>query len=302
MKKYPIDQVVHLGDLVDNRKTINHRSLRRMKDALTDPLCRSKKKRKWIIGNHDSFYKDNLSINAQKEYLPEFEQENVVTWPIEDKETSILYVPWICKSNREECIEAIQTSQARFCIGHFELVGFKNNGNIMKNGDVASLFKNFELVISGHYHERSAQDNIRYIASCFHFNWGDYGGYRGFAVLDTDTGKIDYFRNPYNMFTVIEYRGPDTKYEHAAGTYCRIYVKDKGNEVEFNDFVKKVEDLGTIDLTIVDETVMRLLDIPENVVGDDLHMIITNYLEAQEFQNPEIIKTEMDRLYNKARG
>ena len=309
IEKNNIKHVVHLGDLVESRKSIHYNSLKRMREDFINPLCDMKDvSRYWLVGNHDSHYKTNLTINAQSEFLVDQFANYVISKPchtvFEDHGERMLFVPWICPDNREECENMIQESQARFCFGHLELSGFMNGSQVLKHGDDRSLFKNFNLVLSGHIHTRSAQDNIRYVGSTFQYNWGDYGEYRGFCVLNTETGKINYYKNPFKLFSIIEYSDGEVNYVDGdvKDTYCRIMVNSKSNEVKFNDFVKKIEDIGVIDLTIIDESVMKLMKVSEEVKGDNLQILISDYIDNQELANPEIIKDEMGRLFKIAEG
>src|ERR1035438_8177663 len=136
---------VHLGDIVENRKTMHYRTLKHIREDLIWPLGGMDVKSYWIAGNHDSHFRYNLSINAVREFV-DIEQSEIVDSPLGAiiGGKKILMIPWICKENREECVESIQVSQADYCFGHFELKGFQdNNGRYSTYGDDPSYLRHF---------------------------------------------------------------------------------------------------------------------------------------------------------------
>ena len=62
-----IKEVIHLGDLVDKRRTINFVILNNIKNNFISPLTKMGVKSHFIVGNHDTFYKNTNSINAINE-------------------------------------------------------------------------------------------------------------------------------------------------------------------------------------------------------------------------------------------
>ena len=67
LKERNIKSVIHLGDVVERRKFINFKTLNSMKDILFDPLEEMGGNIKIIIGNHDIYYKNTLSVNSMNE-------------------------------------------------------------------------------------------------------------------------------------------------------------------------------------------------------------------------------------------
>ena len=304
--QYKPDAFVHLGDIVENRKTMHYSTLKHLREDFLNPLSNFNIEKVFIAGNHDSHYRDNLSINAMREFV---DFGKVVDKPEPLFDRTMLFIPWICKDNKEACEAAIHESQAEYCFGHFELKGFKNNdGFLSKCGDDASCLRAFRGVYSGHYHDRSRQGNVTYLGSAFEFIWSDYQCFRGFSVLDTDTGQLQFFRNPYHIFSTSEYTTgcelTPGDIEKIRGTYCRVFRKDDGSDdVSFNDYVKRIEDIGVIDLQLVQECDTRAMEIVETpMVTDNLKDIMLNYIDNQQFSNPEIIKDRFAELYGRAQN
>lgn len=307
IEKNGVDHVIMLGDLVDNRTSIHFETLVHMKNDFLNPLHDLMgDKVISIVGNHDLLYRNSMKINAVSEFV---DFGTVVNSPVQVSldGKDILFIPWICKDNREECEFIIHESQAEYCFGHFELKGFKdNNGRLSTYGDESTFLRSFKSVYSGHYHERSRQGNITYLGSAFEFIWSDYESFRGFSVVDTDDGRVQFFRNPYHIFSTIDYSTGcqfDSEIAKKVGdTYVRIFRKsDGGSDVEFNDYIKRIQDVGVIDLQIVqkcDKQIMELEDTP--IVADNLKDTMLNYIDNQQYSNSDLIKDRFIKLYGRA--
>jgi len=308
IRKKEIKTFIHLGDLVDNRKEMNYATLQHLKDDFLDPLKSLNIETHFIVGNHDAYYKNTLSLNAMDEFIKfgrvYSSPSNILSSNISD----ILMVPWICRDNRDESLRWIKESKAKYCMGHLELYGFQtNSGAFSRFGEDKNVFKNFTTVFSGHFHQRSRQENIQYIGSTFKYNWGDYNQLRGLSVFDDINGTMDFYRNPYHIFSVLSYDGylngiTDDDILKVKDTYCRIYVKNKTSEVKLNDFIKKVEDVGVIKLTVIDETDIIINDNLSEFTGeDDLRVEIINYINKLEVPNIDLVKNKFNIIYNKAK-
>ena len=59
-----IDTLIHLGDVVDRRKFINHNTAHNFKKVFWDKLDELNIKTYVIIGNHDTYYKNTNEVNA----------------------------------------------------------------------------------------------------------------------------------------------------------------------------------------------------------------------------------------------
>ena len=64
IKKHNIKTLVHLGDVVDRRKFINHQTASVWRKAFWDVLWKEKIDTHIIIGNHDTYFKNTNEVNA----------------------------------------------------------------------------------------------------------------------------------------------------------------------------------------------------------------------------------------------
>ena len=80
-----IDTLIHLGDVVDRRKFINHNTAYNFKKKFWDRLDKLNIKTYVILGNHDTYFKntnevnalDNLSLSKNVKVYSKTEQVNI---------------------------------------------------------------------------------------------------------------------------------------------------------------------------------------------------------------------------------
>lgn len=284
-----IKDVIIGGDLVDRRKYINYNTAKRLMSDFIEPLNRYNV---FVIpGNHDIYHKDNNGITA----IDVFGNLGISkSWKIfnEPEECQIgdrkfLFVPWICPENQDRCLKAIDSSVADVCIGHLELQGFTMYpGLICSHGMPASQFQKFNLVLSGHFHSVSKQGNIRYVGSPIQITWNDYSDPRGFWILDTETLKMEFFPNPFEMFAKLVYDDSNKSMEDVLAweypkyqdAYVKVIVKKKTNPYWFDLFIEKLESYAT-DVKIVEESFEDVIEV-ETVDGyEDTITILKKYVE-----------------------
>src|SRR5699024_3966661 len=137
-------------------------------------------------------------------------EDDVFHLPVSEQCKHDFYLcPWINDENSEKIFEQIKDAQGTDSIlcGHFEINGalmYKNSigasGGINKD-----KFKDFYKVMSGHFHHPSTYGNVEYIGALFHYNWMDYGDWRGFLVYDGDSGEFERIENTRSLFKQYAY-------------------------------------------------------------------------------------------------
>ncbi len=303
--KNNIKHFIHLGDLVDNRRQINIQTAKKLREDFFEPLSYRIKnglKADIICGNHDVFHRQTNDINSLKELIEGKYNINLYNNPQEIG--NILFLPWISQENREESLKVIEKSQARYCMAHLELKGFETQkGIISTHGDDPKIFERFDKVLSGHYHTRNHNNNINYIGSCFQFNWGDYTNDSGFCILDTDTGILDYHRNPYKMFVKIDYEeDKEIDILNTKNSYVKVNVISKKSETKFKNFIDSIHNLGVIDLLvndiqekidIVNPEVVQNIESTLEIFKKQISTIDTQYKAELQLLTEEIYKEAM---------
>lgn len=263
LEKRQLKRVLCLGDFCDNRKRIQYSTIQDVKRIFVEPIEAMGIDTDIIVGNHDCSYRTNNNTSSAS-FLSEYSSKIRVhvNDPIDVKfsDGSIVgMIPWISPHNSNSVEEYLKNTTTKLICGHFSIVGAKMHGNTLcTSGLNTSLFSKFERVYSGHFHSRSELDNITYIGNIAHFNWGDYGEPRGFCILDTLTGELEYVDNPYTPFLKFVYNDKEwdnTKINDFCEDYTnkiiKIIVAEKTNHVLFETIVSKISETAS-SVTVVD--------------------------------------------------
>ncbi len=250
-----ITKIIHLGDLFDKTKSINFKTLSRFKKMFIKPFL-EKKMEMWIIhGNHDSYYRDSSEVTSVEEILGEYESIHVFSEPGERKigGRNFVFLPW-----QHSGEIPIDLPTGEILCTHLSMVGYemsKGFKNLDKGID-PSTFNMFKRVISGDFHH----PNGPYIGAPIELRWDDYGGPRGFQILDTKDLALEYVKNPNRVFRKMNY--DDTKetlesllkkdFSIFKGVCVRVHVKACKDRYLLDQFVKAVKDAGAFLLSVIE--------------------------------------------------
>ena len=305
IKAHGVTNIICLGDTFDKRKSINFMSLDEAKEMWFTPLSDLGVKMDMLVGNHDIYYKNTLRINAPDELLSGYSNINVITSPttVVYDGLPILLLPWICDENHGEVLGKVGTTDARVCMGHLELNGCEAHpGAVMTMGMDPNVFKKFEKVYTGHYHQKSNKGNVNYLGNPYQLYWNDYAQKRGFHVFDTDTLKTTFYRNPFDMFHKVYYNEQvSVDFNQLKGTYVKVIVEDKGDQVKFDHFIRQMQDAEVADLKIIEDLGVELESGIEVVETEDTLSLLETYIDDIEIKaNKDSIKSIMKSLYVEA--
>jgi len=308
LKLHNIKTVWQLGDLWDQRKQIPLMSLKEARRYLFERIEGNGIDFYTLLGNHDIHYKNTLETNSSSLLLGEFKHVHIIDRPTEIKFGSLntLWTPWICADNYDETVQTIQETTAPVCLGHFELKSFAMYRNHISTTETISRFilEKFGLVLSGHFHHRSHNDNIYYVGTPYEMSWNDFDDPKGFHVFDTETMEIEFISNPFVMYQKIIYNGSssmdDLFFEQYRNTIVQVVVQDKSNPFKFEKFLDQLQAAGCYEIKIVDE--IR----PEGVVDYDASEeeimdtmgLLNNFVDQLETDvDPDDLKEYIHQLY-----
>jgi len=262
IETHDIKTIIHLGDFLDRRKFVNFQTLNAVRSGFVDKLEISGAKMHVILGNHDIFFKNKSEVNSLQElFADKFIVHNKPTVEIFDG-TPIALLPWINSENEHESLKFIQNAKADILCGHLELDGFNVLRSVVFNGGMkSSLFAKYKAVYTGHFHTRHSKGNIHYLGCPYQITLGDYGDKKGFHVLDTDTGELEFVRNPYDIFLQINYDDsqsdddsplyfPEDKLK---GRYVRVVVEKKTKPYLFEKFIDRLYTAQTHGVTVIED-------------------------------------------------
>jgi len=196
-----ITDVRILGDLFDNRNTLNVRTMNTVMEVFRWYSEEHKDVTfKILLGNHDIYYHNRTDINSIEclrhmgnvEIIDSIQVEKIgskkivmVPWLIHDTAT---YQKFISMANSDEKFDLL--------LGHFEMRGFEvQPGLTDMTGLDGPVFKNFTRVFSGHYHIRDTRQQLSYLGCPYQLSWSDYGNDKGIHIYDVDTGETTFIKN-----------------------------------------------------------------------------------------------------------
>ena len=307
IKEQGVERIIQLGDLFDRRKYINFYSLAEAKRYFFDKLpCPMDT----LVGNHDLYWRESVSVNSSSLVLGEYPNITVHTKPTTiflDDGTTIDIIPWICAENHAEVFNYIEASKSDLCMGHFEISGFSMyKGMEAHEGLNPNEFNKYELVLSGHFHTRSKKENIIYVGTPYEMNWSDFNDPRGFHIFDTETRQLTFHENPYRIFHRIEYDDSQKLVDLDAldlrNCYIKLVVVNKSDYYKFDQFVSKLYTKGCYEIKIVED----LSEFSDGEVGEEINLedtmsVLSNYIDSvQTDLNKDKIKSFMKSLYIEA--
>lgn len=312
-----IQHVIHLGDLFDRRKFLSILTASVCRNTFLIPLNKRGIETHIIAGNHDQYYKDTYEINALDEFVTN-RYDNIITYNKPHMITidglDIQLMPWINNKNQIESFDRLHNTSAQVLIGHFEINGFEMFRGVMSDhGLETHVFDRYDLVFSGHYHHKSSKNNIHYIGAFAEYTWADYKDERGFTILDTETRKFEFIRNPHSIFEMITY--DDSKNENIINdiqkinfskykdTYVKVLCASKNNQYAFDMFLEKLYNSNPIDVSIIDDIslVSETEDTEDIDQAQDTTTILTNYIKGLTLNvNNDKMVTFIHDIYNEA--
>lgn len=308
LKENDIKTIIQLGDLFDRRKYINFVSLSESRRYFFDRLKEFDIDFHALIGNHDIFWKNSVEVNSPDLLLKDY--DNITLWQKPGTLTIggavFDMIPWICKENQEEIFSFIDKSTSPFCIGHFELAGFQMMKGVNSHDGMKSDFLDkYDDVFSGHFHTQSKSGNVRYTGTPYELFWNDYADPKGFWIFDTDTKEVEFVQNEVHMFHKIFYDDSiqDVDFEKYSDTYVKIVVLNKQSPYLFDKLLDELYNVNPANISVIEDfTDETIENIDSELIdqAEDTLTILSNYVDQQNINEAEPVKTLMRELYVEA--
>ena len=311
LKENDIGTLVHLGDVVDRRKFINHNTAYNFKKHFWNKLDDMNIDTHVILGNHDTYYKNTNEVNAMQNLnLSKDVKIYTKTTQVEFDGLPILFIPWICDDNETESVELITNSQAVVAMGHLEVKGFEmHNGHYNEHGLEKGAFKRFEKVLSGHFHKKSDDGQIYYLGTQYEMTWSDFNCPKGFHIFDTETRELTRVSNPNKMFKKIHYNDKLKNYDELFlheydNTYVKLFVADKTDSDMYDRFIDRMyNEINVHELQVVEDMSDLTATVREDILeqGEDTLTFLGNYIEQADTEvDKQKLKQFAKELYAEA--
>ncbi|QJT71312.1 recombination endonuclease [Vibrio phage vB_VcorM_GR28A] len=326
-QEHEIERIVQAGDFFDIRRSLEGRDRHWLVNEFIPALMEHGICMDVIPGNHDITLADETTINWV-DWL-QSESGGFIECHSQPNEIDIgghkfLMMPWICKENYAQCVEAINGTDAEYMVAHLELAGFPMyQGAAESTHDCidASLLSKFKAVKTGHYHTRSKKGNIEYLGTPYHLNWQDHkdGDNRGIYVFDSETVEFTFHKNSddQSMFRVVDYdyaaiKAAGTQVEKdwlepkwldcpmvglgLSGQVVRVNVTNRDSAPHFKKFKEALAKAHTIDYQVIDNTQVVMSEdivVREEVIEADAADVIHEKIDTVEGVNTENLHDKM---------
>ena len=313
-EKQGVKQIVHLGDYYDHRKFVNFKALNHNRKVFLDPMRKAGMQMDIIPGNHDTYYKNTNDLNSLKELLGYYMNEvHIIMEPtvMEYGSLRMAMIPWINPENYQSTMNFIRDCKADWCGAHLELTGFDMMRGVKNtHGMDHKLFEKFELVLTGHFHVGSRQDNIWYLGSQMEFFWSDAHDPKYFHIVDTETREIQRIHNPYTLFEKIVYNDEEMDYNtydlsHIDKKFIKVVVVNKKDTFVFDRFIDRIQSHDIHELKIAENFNEFLGENVEDeeIKFDDTEAVVNTYIDAVDTDlDKDKIKTQVRELMTEAQA
>ena len=207
-----------------------------------------------IPGNHDK-----TDGNDECSYLDVYSgvdnfrlhREADCVW-FKDKRIAVHFIPYFGTERWMEELEWLKSNVSKrelnILVTHVAFNGVRNNdGSAVADGIAPGAVDNYDLVLCGHYHDRSVVGkNIHYTGSAYQNNYGEGCVDKGFAVIYED-GSIEYVASKFPRYIKETIKATDRE---TLTNLLEKYGDKEGrvDNVRF-EFVGSKADLERLDVT-----------------------------------------------------
>lgn len=265
----------------------------------------------FIVGNHDSFYKDRADVNSLS-ILSGRKNIVVIEEPVETTlfGKTIVFLPWGATVDPD-----IKTD---ILFGHLEIESFKMNSfKTCDHGEKSSnLLSKAALTMSGHFHLRDERKynngTIVYVGNPFEMDFGDTGSTKGYYILDIPSSTYTFYENPVSprhkkvtlseLTTLKSLTGEDVK-QIVNNSIVKLIIDKKAKEDGIEMLIKKMNAFNpfsfSVDYSLYDNSI-NVEDQNYEATGVDMQKTIEEFINVLDIENRNEIITYCQDLYKRA--
>ena len=265
----------------------------------------------FIVGNHDSFYKDrsdvnSLSILSGRKNITVIDEPTTTTLFGQD----ITFLPWGASTE--------DIDETNILFGHLEIESFKMNSfKTCDHGEKsASLLTKADLIMTGHFHLRDERKynngTILYVGNPFEMDFGDAGSTKGYYILDIPNHTYEFFENTvtprHKKVTLSELTsfksltGEDVK-QIVNNSIVKLVIDKKAKEEGVEALIKKMSSFNpfsfSVDYSLYDNSI-SVDDQNYDATGVDMQKTIEEFVNILDIENKGEIITYCQDLYKRA--
>lgn len=274
------DGLLVLGDIFDSRTSVEV--------LVADQVCRafraaSKHLSAFVlVGNHDAALRhprlNSLQMLAGAATV--IEEPMIVGG-------DVAAVPWYDRHEAvSEALREVKKSRAKCLVSHVMVEGAVPKGK----GIPLSWLDGWKTVLLGDVHEPKvlrASPRIQYVGAPLQIDFGDAGGARGFTILETTTGKVEFVENEKSPRFYLLTDANESTDEIRSEDFVRVRVQNPRAARAVTERVSKLSKWVEAD-AVPDEEIAARLEIP---AGADDDKVLTMYAKHVGVFTPELVAT-----------
>lgn len=286
MKENNIQEIIQLGDIFDNRVSVDIEFLNSI-----DNFFQELKDRNitfyTLLGNHDIYYRNSREVSLIELFSKKF--DNIILFKEKTEvnfgNSKCLFVPWITKNDsfNKEDIKGYD-----YIFGHFEIANFQIMKGILDKDSYLTddffLEQGIKEVFSGHYHIKSKGNIVRYVGTPYQLNWGDFEDSKGFYVFN-DT-ELKFIENNVSKKFIKIYIYEDT--------FCIKGYSKEDLYFDIKDFEKKILELKDNFIKIIEKE--KNPDVNVLLSKNKLNIKISKEVELNEINLNELDSNKNSEL------
>lgn len=250
-KQMGIGTVCHAGDIFTSRKGQPEVVLNAFKSIL-DLFDQEQVKMIAIPGNHDK-----VSYVSESSYLIPFTNHpafNLLSQggQLVEGAVAIHFIPYFDeKLMYAKYIPSVDRTLYNILITHCAINGVRTNSGVKVADELSpDLFKQFDLVLVGHYHDRQeVSPKIVYIGSAYQANFGE-DPFKGCVIIYND-GSYEFVNLDFPKYITVEYSTEEITTKSvkeisklkSAGDNVRVKVKGKITS-ERQPIIEQLDSIG----------------------------------------------------------
>jgi DNA repair exonuclease SbcCD nuclease subunit len=249
-----------------------------------------------LVGNHD-MANPNSSMNSILFVFNDY-AKIISDYYYIDTENTRIHMLSYTNNYFENFILA--EDKKNILIGHLDIIGFvMPNGFVAKSGFRREDFKDFDLVISGHYHKHQVLGNIVYVGSPYQTSVSEREQQHGFVILDTDTLEwklVEYQEAPkYKMLEVKHLT--DIRLEDISNNFVRI--KLASHKISKVKLKSHLLELGALSVDIIPPEDVKEIEkyYDSEALSDEPTEIAAAYLNS--LKNIKLDKRKLIKYFTK---
>jgi len=308
LEQHQIKTIVHLGDMFDRRKFINHFIANQVRLRFLEPIKDRGITCHIIIGNHDVYFKNTNVFSSVQNLCRGYSNIHIYHSPqvvtIDGK--PLLFLPWICEENEKQSFQLIEQYPTDTILGHLQISGFEmDRGNVCHDGISRDVFSQYTRVLSGHFHHRASRGNIHYLGNPYELNWGEYDDPKGFHIFTPTTGSIQFIPNPHLMFSKYFYDDGNLteesvmqyNWEQYKDRCVKVVVKSKPSPHLFDTVLDNIYSQHPFDVSVVENYLAQ-----DELTADQLQQSIDQAEDTLTIMNRYIDGLKMELEKNKLKS